>query len=341
MAEMFAARLASEENGYGLESRDDLRLRMQDSQAPRRLGLVGLPHGYASRPLAADDISAVYYLETAGEVFDDGVAEVELADLEADWRRPDFDLATMSVGVFQGLDLVAYATVFKDRAEALVRPDQRGRGIGTVLLRWTWEAARADGRDRIGQTISQNERTAEALFQAHGYEYGHTSWVLGVELDADIAPPRPELPRGYGFRVYRAGVDDREIFALIDAAFEEWRGLTSESWGFHNWAASILDNATSELVVLIACRNRMVGAAVGGDCGADAEGWIQQMAVARDHRGRGLGRALLEESFRRFWHFGRLRCSVSTDSRTGALGLYEHVGMTVRRSYTRWIKQGL
>ena len=59
------------------------------------------------------------------------------------------------------------------------------------------------------------------------------------------------------------------------------------------------------------------------------------------HRGQGVGRALLEESFRRFWAIGRCRCGVSTDSRTGALTLYEHAGMSVRRSYTRWTKQGL
>ena len=68
---------------------------------------------------------------------------------------------------------------------------------------------------------------------------------------------------------------------------------------------------------------------------------MEQVAVENAHRGRGLGRALLEESVRRFWELGRRQVGVSTDSRTGALGLYEHVGMSVRRTYTRWMKQGL
>jgi hypothetical protein len=51
-----------------------------------------------------------------------------------------------------------------------------------------------------------------------------------------------------------------------------------------------------------------------------------------------LGRALLQESFRRFKAMGWDRAGLATDSRTGALSLYEHVGMRVDRSYTRWVK---
>ena len=128
---------------------------------------------------------------------------------------------------------------------------------------------------------------------------------------------------------------------VIDTAFEEWRGLGSQSMGFDNWAVSVLRRTPPDLVVVVECDGRIVGVAVGHDYGADAEGWIEQIAVCGKHRGRGLGRALLEECFRRFRDMGRSRCGVSTDSRTGALSLYEHVGMSVRRSYTRWTKGDL
>lgn len=298
-----------------------------------------LPCGYLSRPLTGDDIVAIWALESAGEAYDDGVVEVDLSDVQAEWRQPDFDPATMSIGVFWGDRLVAYAQVFRGRAEALVHPEHRGLGIGSALMRWTWEVARSEGRVRVGQTISENEKAAEALFRANGYEYGHTSWILRIDLPV---PPAPiALPAGYRFRPYRPGDDDREIFTLIDTAFEEWRGRSSESAGFDNWAASSLYPAVPELVVVIDDGTRIVGAAIGYDYGSDAEGWIEEVAVARAHRGQGLGRALLEESFRRFWELGRRQCGVSTDSRTGVLGLYEHVGMSIRRTYTRWMKEGL
>jgi len=303
---------------------------------------AGVPGGYTWRPLEMSDVPAVFLLEAAAEAFDDGVVEVEFDDLEADWRRPDFDPQTMSLGVFSGGRLWAYAQLFQGRAEAVVHPDRRGRGLGEAVARWTWDATRAQGRDRVGQTVSENEHAAEALFQALGYEITHTSWILRKELDPDCDPLRvPVLPDGYSFREYDPGSDDREVFDVIDIAFDEWRGPGSESMGFDNWSASMLRSAGGRLVLLIEREGRMVGTAVCRDYGPDSEAWIDQIAVAKAHRGRGLGGALLEECFRRFATIGRHCCGVSTDSRSGALGLYENAGMAVDRTYRRWTKSGL
>ena len=66
---------------------------------------------------------------------------------------------------------------------------------------------------------------------------------------------------------------------------------------------------------------------------------MHQLAVAREHRSLGLGRALLLRAFELFHARGRASVGLSTDSRTGALGLYEHVGMRVVRSYTHHAKR--
>jgi mycothiol synthase len=289
--------------------------------------------------LTAADVHAVYQLEAAGEAFDDGVVEVSESDLEADWSRPDFDPLTMSVGAFRGPRLVAYAEVFQGRAEALVQPEYRGLGLGAFLAKWTWTVARSEGRDRVGQTISDNEQSAAALFASLGYERGHTAWILRTSLLEDRAVPA--LPEGYRFRPYLPGDDDLEIYRLIDEAFAEWRNADSESMGFENWVAGTLRNVAPEWVVLLERADRLVGVLVGQDYESEGEGWIEQVAVRLEHRGQGLGRALLEESFHRFREAGRTRCGVSTDSRTGALGLYQRVGMSTVRSYTRWVKLGL
>lgn len=292
--------------------------------------------GYVWRPLEMDDIQDIHELEALGETCADGEAEIALADIEADWRMPGFDPFTMTIGAFRDGALVAYAQVFKDRAEAMVHPEHRGRGIGTTLLDFTWGVARVEGGERVGQTISEHERDAEALFRAHGYQRAHTSWVLRADLVSE--PPLPALPEGYRFRDYRAGNDDRAVFDLIDTAFQEWRGTDSVSMGFDNWVTSMLGRAHVD-VVLIAHQDRIVGTSVGIDYGAQSEAWIDQVAVDRAHCGRGLGRALVEEGLRRFWVRGRRQVAVSTDSRSGALTLYEHVGMHVRKTYTRWMKE--
>lgn len=300
---------------------------------------IDLPAGYSARPSRPDDLEATFRLVSDAERHDDGAADVALSDIAAEWERPDFDLETMSIAVWHGNELAASGDVFMGRAEVDVAPVHRGRGLGSALLPWTWAVARADGRDSVGQTVSDNRIDAAQLFRAHGYEVAHTSWALRIDL-GDEAPASPSLPAGLAFRDYRPGEDDRAIFDVIDAAFDEWQGR--ESHGFDNWAPAFLlrDEVVPELVPLVVDGARIVGVALNYDYGLDqdTEGWIQQLAVDAAYRNRGLGRALLQESFRRFHRVGYRRCGLSTDSRTGALGLYEHVGMSVRASFTRYTK---
>ena len=54
-----------------------------------------------------------------------------------------------------------------------------------------------------------------------------------------------------------------------------------------------------------------------------------RLAVREDQRNRGLAQALLVDSFARGREHGSVRSALSTDSRTGALSLYQKVGMEV------------
>ena len=70
------------------------------------------------------------------------------------------------------------------------------------------------------------------------------------------------------------------------------------------------------------------------DVAGAAEGYVERVAVRRDHRDRGIARTLLHEAFRTFHRLGRPACALWTHSGTGALSLYERLGMTVRHSTT-------
>ncbi len=196
------------------------------------------------------------------------------------------------------------------------------------------------GATRSDRPCRTDRTDAAALLRSHGYEVAHTAWVLRIDLD-DEPPPEPSLPSELALRDLRPGEDARALFDLIDTAFDEWEDR--ESHGFDNWAAAFLqrDEVVPELAPLIVDGERLVGAALTYHYGLDddVEGWIQQLAVDKAYRGRGLGRALLQECFRRFHGVGYRHCGLSTDSRTGALGLYEHVGMRVRSSFTRYTKK--
>jgi mycothiol synthase len=79
--------------------------------------------------------------------------------------------------------------------------------------------------------------------------------------------------------------------------------------------------------------DRIAGGAFVLDAG---EIWVDKLAVDRDYRHRGIARALLQTAFRRSFDRGYTRTRLSTDSRTGALTLYERLGMRVQRSFTNY-----
>lgn len=295
------------------------------------------PAGFSARPCAPTDVRAVFELVAACETQDIGVVGIEFDDIDSEWAQPSFDLAGDTIAVFEDATgtLVAQGEMsYSTRADCCVHPAWRGRGVGNWLLHWTEAYARARGASRVGQTVADTAVDAVDLFERHGYTWLWTSWILDIQF-ADTPLEAPVLPDGYTIRDFVPGVDDPAAHAVIDTAFLEWSDREPES--LEDWRVKTIARAGFEpwlLPVLLAPGGEVVGAAFLMEADEENEGWVQQLAVSRDHRGLGLGRALLDESFARFHSRGRRGCGLNTDSRTGALGLYEHVGMSVKRSYT-------
>jgi GNAT superfamily N-acetyltransferase len=293
-----------------------------------------LPGGLGHRPLTPDDAVAAHAVFAASELHDTGEVAVELEDIKGDWQRPSFDLAAHSVGVFEGETLVAAGEVYRGRrGEATVHPDHRGRGIGSWLVRWTEECARRSGGTAVGQTVPADS-PAGAMFQALGYREGWTSWVLEVPPGSQIVPQ--PLPAGYRLRDFVPGQDEDTAFRVIEDAFNEWPGRQPSTLG--DWAANTINRPGFEpwqLRLVDAPDGEAVGAAFT-ILAADVA-YVDQVAVRADQRGRGIARALLVDAFERAREQGISRSELSTDSRTGALPLYEHVGMVVTKTYRHWM----
>ena len=66
---------------------------------------------------------------------------------------------------------------------------------------------------------------------------------------------------------------------------------------------------------------------------ADDTAFVDRLATRGDHRNRGIAQALLVDAFAQGRAHGATVSELSTDSRTGALGLYEKVGMVVTSNY--------
>jgi mycothiol synthase len=296
---------------------------------------LDLPEGFAARAPTRDDLEAVVAVVAASEEATHGVVDITFEDVRSDWERPSFDLSTDAVVVTQDAGVVAYAEVFTGRAWVHVHPNVHGRGVGAALLRWTESRARETGSDKMGQTVPDTNRSAAELLSSNGYAVRWNTWIFQKVLDAEPAEPR--LPDGITLRTFDEDRDARAAFELIDTAFSDWPDR-DPGFGFEDWAASFLrrEDFDPTLTFLLEDHGELVGVALCLVYGE--EGWVQQIAVKRSHQGRGLGGALLQAAFREFHRRGFKTAGLSTESRTGARGVYEHVGMKVTRSFTRYSK---
>ena len=300
-------------------------------------GLTDPPRPFTARAATWDDVDAVTSVVAACEALHDGVVGVDREDVVADWKRASFDLATESVVVLDGDRIVAEVDVFQGRADANVHPERHGRGIGTWLLGQAERIAATQDVARARQTISDRATDAAALLQRSGYAYAYTSWIL--RIDHTERPPEPELPPDVAFRPFVPGADDREVYRVIEDAFGEWPDRLPTS--FEDWYPMILGRESFEpwtvLVAADTSSDEIVGVANLLDQDPQA-GWVQQLATKASPRHRGIARALMRRAMVVFWDLGKPGLEVSTDSRTGALGLYERVGMSVTFSYTTYAK---
>jgi mycothiol synthase len=299
-----------------------------------------LPNGLTARPLALSDARAVYDVMAAQELADIGMVEIEEADIVGDWSRPSFDVTTQAVGVLDGDRMVAYAEFAQpDRGDAAVHPDHRGRGIGTALAGWMQEKGRALGASIVGMPVPEGS-PGDRLLADLGYEVRWSSWVLSLPEGAAIVE-RP-LPDGYAVRAAEPS-EYPAVHGVKEDAFLEWSVRDRETFedfsavvmgrpGFEPWMVRVVTDDTGAVVGLATVT------IYEPDDVRPPDAFIPTLAVRRDQRHRGLAQALMVDAFARAREHGAVTCGLSTDSRTGALGLYEKVGMKVTGT---WVNRAI
>ena len=293
------------------------------------MSALELPAGLTSRALTLDDARAVYDVAAAQEKFDIDRVEIEPEDIVGDWSRPSWDVATHTIGVFDDDRMVAYGEITgRDRGDAAVHPDYRRRGIGTAIAGWMQQTAQELGGEGYGTPVPEGS-AGDRLLADLGYRVRHTSWVLALPDGKEIE--HRDLPDGYEIREAR---DDEygAVHDVIEDAFLEWSVRERESFddfaartigrpGFEPWQMRVVTDGNGEIVGVA----QVIMAS--GEEGREA--YIDKLAVRKDQRHRGLAQALLVDAFAQGRAHGAQRSALSTDSRTGALSLYEKVGMEV------------
>ena len=305
-----------------------------------------LAENFVARAPTTEDFRAVADLILASDLAGFGEPDYLEEELLAEWK--DLDLETDAwVVVTPGGELAGYAAIEQRVpalifAEGYVHPRYTGHGVGSALIRLT-EArareraslARPETRVSLNNTINGRDRAARQLLEREGYEAVRHFWRMAIELEE---APEPELPEGVSIRACVPGQEEHAIFKALDEALRDhWEHLptTFEEWerrkkrfGFDPglWLLAVDDD-------------EIAGAAVSED--RSGTGWVNELAVKRLWRRRGLGLALLRRAFAEFHHRGIRKVALAVDSQslTGATRLYERAGMRIERLYSLYRKE--
>lgn len=296
--------------------------------------------GFVVRPPTHGDIPAILDLihdyDIAHLGFSDAVTSEEI---ESDWRRvrleTDAWLFFTLDGTLAGYGLAGDEGSGQLWTDGYVRPGFEGRGIGGAMLRFSEARAREmmanapEGvRVALGSGVLLDDERAAALFSAHGFEMVRVHWRMAIEMMEE--PPTPRWPEGVVLRDYVAGRDERAVFECIEEAFADHWGHVPrafDTWIERTnrpdfdpslWFLAVDANDPETLAGVSICRQN------------PDQGWLGTLAVRRPWRQRGLGRALIDQTFGAFWRRGERKVGLGVDSQnlTGAVRLYESVGMS-------------
>jgi mycothiol synthase len=293
-----------------------------------------------TRPATAADADAVLELITACDIADVGQPDFTLDDLRDEWANPEVDLAADSLLV-EAADggVAAYTLCTSHAQDVYVHPAHLGEGVGSALLPAV-ERRAGEQRFPLRQYIAGRNRRGADLLARNGYRPTHHYWRMALDLTAP--PAAAVLPEGVELRPFRTGTDDRVVHALVQAAFSEIEGNIHHDW--EQWRIRSIDTSSFDARwwFIAWAGNEIAGVALSEHWAEDDTGWVGQLAVAPEWRGRGLGRALLLTALSAFHAAGVAQGMLSVHGDNDrAARLYESVGMRQAWRHDRYEKRSL
>jgi mycothiol synthase len=313
------------------------------------VSLIEAPSGYrAERPARADlpDIAEVLVACDVDEVGQPDYLDAQW--LEEEWELYPVNLET-GAWVVRNAEgrTTAYAHIAEEipgsvwEASGWVHPHERGRGLGTFLVKATEQDIAAKlskaGTLSLHHIASGADPAGRELLLNAGFEptrhFWHMEMVLGPHR------PRPTRPPDLAIAPLRLKHDEPEVHGVLEAAF-------ALHWGFaetplEKWIEESVNKPWFDpsLSFVARFKEEIAGVLIGRiDHG---RGFIDDLGVIEAQRGRGIGAALLDRSFTAFEERGLslARLNVDSANETGAVRLYERAGMKTVRTWVVFAKQ--
>ncbi|MFF0449402.1 GNAT family N-acetyltransferase [Streptomyces sp. NPDC004609] len=301
------------------------------------------------RPATTDDAPAVCALLNAVDTIEVGRPETDLHQVETELNHPEADLPRNSWLGFQGGELVAYGLLWDDSGGERIDIDQYvlpGHQPAAAHLLELMEARAAEraghnGADRAVVHLNLNVRPTldTALLTRRGWRTVRRYHVMSRPVDR-AADPVPAPPPGLTLRDCRDEADRRRAHELVEETFAGH--FDHQSRTYRQWLDDLGPAFDWSLVWI---------ASLGGPAGPEGDaavmltrndrasmGWIRNLGVREEARGRGIAGYLLRHAFAVYAGLGRdtVGLGVDTGNETGALRLYASHGMACHFAVDTW-----
>ena len=304
------------------------------------------------RPVQWADLNAVAQLiYDVCEADGDTTVAVTPEELKHEWQNEGFNLETDAFLVETKDGRVVGFEEFDDaqghyslHADGYVHPDFKGLGIGTSLLRAIEARAREemkhaelDLRVFIRSTIDSKDEQGHTLHKTEGYFPKRYHWRMEIKLDS--APPAAVWPEGVEIRPFVRADHEVAVWQAQNESFRDHWG--SHDVSFEEFVHSRFDDPEFDpaLWVIAWDGNEVAGFSINRY--RMGIGWIRTLGVRRPWRKKGLGLALLQQSFGEFHKRGTNTIGLGVDASnpTGATRLYQRAGMVVASEFLTYEKE--
>jgi mycothiol synthase len=312
------------------------------------------------RTLTGDDAPALAELNTAAETVDRLDEAYGAEDFAEEFASPTVDAQDGGYGAFVDGRLIAagivYARTAADPVHEMffwgkVHPELRRRGLGTALVEWALGAgARITERRFPGvgcelrAPVHDTLTGGIALFEACGFTVGRYEFMMELDL-ADRKRGTTRVPDGFTVVTYEDALSEefRETHNIAFAPDHPGSTVqTVESWPHTMGIAT----ASFQRELSFGLRDAETGTLVGYlfsryyEADTLATGrrdlYISYIGTRREYRGRGVASTLigLAADGAAAKGFDSASLGVYVDNPSGALGVYERAGFTVRHRVT-------
>lgn len=289
------------------------------------------------RGLTPADADALLELSNVCDMAEVGEPSTTAEEIKADFANPVLEhVATEVDGLMTGAAWLE-ARAGQRRVWAGIRARPGHEAALPELLDWVQRRAAGAGPGRpIWMSTGSSDEVKRGLYEAAGGTVIRRFYRMLIDFTETGPPPRPTLNEPVTIRpMDPTEAGHRTMHRLVDTAFADHFG--HEPMRYEDWERSALAECDDPSLYWIAAVDGEPAAGLYA-CVLPHAGYVDTLGTLREFRGRGLGRALLLTSFQEFARRGVRRVSLAVDatSPTGALGLYESVGMSVASETWRY-----